>query len=64
MDDDDGDGVGLRTSRMFNLCGMCLFEFFFFLRQNAVDEKDRRTIRLLVRREYDVAKILGKPGGF
>ena len=28
MDDDNGDGVGsLRTSRMFNLCGMCIFEF-------------------------------------
>ena len=59
--DEDVDDVGLRTSRMFNFCGMCLFEFFF-LRHTVVDEKDRRTI--LVRREYDVAKILGKFGGF
>jgi len=62
MGDDDDNEVGLRTSRMFNFCGMCLFEFFFFLRHTAVDEKDRRTI--LVRREYDVARILGKSGGF
>jgi hypothetical protein len=58
----DDDDVGLRTSRMFNFCGMCLFEFLFFSRHTAVDEKDRRTI--LVRREYDVARILGKFRGF
>ena len=55
----DGDDVGLRTSRMFKVCGMCLFEFFFFFRHNAVDEKDRRKNRLLVR--SDVARILGNP---
>jgi hypothetical protein len=64
MGNDDSDRDGLRTSRMFNFCGMCLCEFLFFSRHNAVDEKDRRTIKLLVGREHDVARILGKPGGF
>ena len=41
----------LRTSRMFNFCGMCLFENFFFPRHNAVDENVR-----LVGRESDVAR--------
>ena len=58
MDDDDDDTAGLRTWRMFGFCGMCLF----FLRHTAVGEKDHRTI--LIRREYDVARILGKCGAF
>ena len=58
---DDDDGVGLRISRMANFCPIFLFEIFCFSRNNAVDEKDPR---ILVRREYAVAKILGKPGGF
>lgn len=60
MDDDDDDTVGLRTWRMFSFCGMCLLENFF-LRHTAVDEKDRP--KILVRRMYDVARILGKSGG-
>jgi len=55
MDDDDGDGVGLRTSR-------CAFsKISSSLDTMWSDEKDRR---VLARREYDVARILGKPGGF
>jgi hypothetical protein len=44
-----GRGVGFRTSRMFNFWGMYLCELLFFLRQSAVEEKDRRTTRGLAR---------------
>jgi len=43
---------------MFNVWGMCLFEFLLFFRQSAVEEKARRTTRFLERREYEVARIL------
>jgi len=42
---DDDDGVGLRTSKTAIFCLICVLENFFFSRHNAVDEKDRSTIR-------------------